>query len=508
MGLVKFDVLGLRSLGVVSRAVELHHLATNEMIEVDDIRLDDPRVFDLICSGETLALFQVESPGQIALIAKHQPRDFKSLIAQIALLRPGPLQGGMVYPYVRRARGLEPVVFAHHSLETVLDDTYGIILYQEQVLEVAHAFAGLSLEQADEFRRLMSKWRHPGEMSAMKDQFIHSAMNTHQDLTLEAAEEVFFHVSQFVGYGFPRSHAAAFAKTVYQTAFLKLYFPAAYLAAVLEHHPGMYPRQSFVLEAQRSGVPVLPPSLTGSSLGFSLEVQNQTLSIRLPLESITGIGANDAQAILLERLAQPFSSLESLWRRVRVGKDILQALAKAGALEVFGSRRELIWQLGVLESQFGQPGLEALDFETPAVQDIPNLELLGILETLVWDHRSIQTTTGAHPMALVRSSLMRSGVQSIARAHTARVTVAGLVIARQRPPTAKGITFITLEDESGRVQCIVHPGVWERIGSNLKSRALILTGSVNRVGSWRGMTVENGWPLEMMVAGRAGPPRA
>ena len=193
---------------------------------------------------------------------------------------------------------------------------------------------------------------------------------------------------------------------------------------------------------------------------------------------------------------------------MRVGKDVLQALAKAGALEMFGSRRELIWQLGVLESQFGQPGLEALDFETPAVRDIPNLELLGILETLVWDHRSIQTTTGAHPMALVRSSLTRSGVQMIARAHTSRVTVAGLVIARQRPPTAKGITFITLEDETGRVQCIVHPGVWERIGSNLKSRALILTGSVNPIGSWRGITVDNGWPLEMVAGGRAGSPRA
>ncbi len=163
----------------------------------------------------------------------------------------------------------------------------------------------------------------------------------------------------------------------------------------------------------------------------------------------------------------------------------------------------------MLESQFGQPGLEALDFETPAVQDIPDLELLNILETLVWDHRSIQTTTGAQPMALVRSSLTRSGVQPIRSLHRdPRVAVAGLVIARQRPPTAKGITFITLEDESGRVQCIVHPGVWERIGSNLKSRALILTGSVNRIGSWRGITVDNGWPLEMVAGGRAGSPRA
>ncbi|HEX2863500.1 MAG TPA: DNA polymerase III subunit alpha, partial [Deinococcales bacterium] len=271
MGLVKLDVLGLRSLATLSCALTLHETATGFPLPIDQIPLDDPLVYDLICSGETLTLFQVESPGQMSLIARHQPRTFQDLIAQIALLRPGPLQGGMVNPYVRRARGLEPITFPHDCLRETLADTFGIILYQEQVLEVAHDFAGLTYEESDEFRRLMSKWRDPGEMSGMKDRFVQGALKAHPDVTLETAEAVFFQVSQFVGYGFPRSHAAAFARTVYQTAWLKAYHPAAYLAAVMEHHPGMYPRQSFVLEAQRCGVPVLPPSLERSAARWTLE---------------------------------------------------------------------------------------------------------------------------------------------------------------------------------------------------------------------------------------------
>ncbi len=514
MGLVKFDVLGLRSLAVISNAVELHEHATGEHLEVDDLPLDDPRVYELICSGETLALFQVESPGQMALIAKHQPRDFQSLIAQIALLRPGPLQGGMVHPYVRRSRGLEPIIFAHPSLEPILGDTMGIILYQEQVLEVAHGFAGLSLEQADGFRRLMSKWRVPSEMAGMKDKFVQGALETHRDCSREVAEEVFRQVSQFVGYGFPRSHAAAFAKTVYQTAFLKCYHPAAYLAAVMQHHPGMYPLQSFVLEAQRCGVTVLPVSLERSGIGYALERHGGASAIRLPLESVGGVGEDDARGILLERLARRFASIEDLYRRVRVKRGVLEALAGAGALDGFGQRREVVWQLGVLEGQYGPPGDQSPLLETPAVTDLPDLELLTALEEVAWDHRSVGATTGPHPIAVVRPSLRGIGVTMISRLALegtgwtmVRATVAGLVIARQRPPTAKGITFITLEDETGRVQCIVHPGVWEKIGIRLKARALVLSGRVTVEGLWRGIVVDQGWALEA-VGGQAGMPRA
>jgi error-prone DNA polymerase len=515
MGLVKFDVLGLRAMSAISTALELHEQATGERLEVDDIPLDDPRIYDLICDGKTVGLFQVESPGQIALIARHQPRTFKDLIAQIALLRPGPLQGGMVHPYVRRSRGEEEVTFLHPSLEEVLKDTHGIIVYQESVLQVAHAFAGLSFEQADEFRRLMSRWRDPGEMAGMREVFVRGALETHPNCTVEVAEEVFRLVSQFVGYGFPKSHSAAFAKTVYQTAFLKAYHPAAYFAAVMQHRPGMYPLESLITEARWSGVKVLPPSLEHSSLGFSLEPHGRfpngrpRLAIRLPLEGVNGVGVADARQLLLERTVKPFASLEDLWRRVRVSRDALESLAQAGTLESFGERREVLWGLGVLETQYGPPGGDSPLLETPAVTDLPDLKTLTALERASWDFRTLHASAGPHPIALLRPWLNRAGVTPIHRITFDRVTVAGLVVVRQRPPTAKGVVFITLEDETGRVQCVAHPGVWERISKQLKQPSLIVVGAVTRVGNWRGITVEQGFALEARVpGGRAGSPRA
>ena len=269
LGLVKLDVLGLRSLGVVQGAVELHQSATGERLEIDDIPLDDPKVYDLITAGETLALFQIESPGQMALLAKHQPRDFQALIAQIALLRPGPIQGNAVHPFVRRARGLEPVSYPHPSLEPILRDTHGVLLYQEQVMEIVHGFAGFSWARTDRFRKLMGKFRSSSEMEALRDEFVSGTRAAHPDCALETIDEIFTSCAKFAGYGFPRSHSAAFAKTVYQTAFLKRYHPAAYMAAVLEHHPGMYSRQTIVHEAQRHGVSFLPPSLESSVFGFA-----------------------------------------------------------------------------------------------------------------------------------------------------------------------------------------------------------------------------------------------
>ncbi len=508
MGLVKFDVLGLRSLDVVQGSVEKHLAATGERLEIDDIALDDPRVFALICSGETLALFQIESPGQMHLIAKHQPRTFHALIAQIALLRPGPIEGGMVNTFVNRACGLEAVRFAHPSLEPILSDTYGVILYQEQVLQVTHLFAGMSYGESDDYRRLMSKWRDGDQMLAMRERFVSKALETHPDCSLEVAEEVFRQVSHFAGYGFPRSHAASFAKTVYQTAFLKLYHPAAFLASVMEYHPGMYPRQSFVLEAQRCGVTVLQPILERSSLGFTLERHDQQLAIRLPLEGIKGIGVEQARAIVLERSARPFSSLEDLYRRVRVPKAVLASLAQAGALEGFGLRREALWSLGVLETQFGPPGGETPLLPTPAATDLPDLELLTSLELGNWDARTYSASL-EHPISRVRPRLELGGVTTIREANRANVTIAGLVIARQRPPAAKGLVFLYLEDETGRMQCVASPQVWEQLQSALRAPAIILAGQIQRRGQWRGLMIRDARALEVgLKGGRSGLPRA
>ncbi|NJK44099.1 MAG: DNA polymerase III subunit alpha [Pleurocapsa sp. SU_196_0] len=492
MGLVKLDVLGLRSLSVVQAAVDKTLEATGQPLEIDDIPLDDPRVYDLICAGETLGLFQIESPGQMALVAKHQPRDFQSLIAQIALLRPGPIQGNAVHPFVRRARGEEAVTYPHPSLEPILRDTHGVMLYQEQVMEIAHRFAGFDWGKVDRFRKLMGKFRDSHEMQALRGEFVNAARATHPDCPLETIEEVFQSCAKFAGYGFPRSHSAAFAKTVYQTAFLKVYHGAAYFAGVLEHHPGMYSRQTLVHEAQRHGVTLLPPNLEKSALGFALEPittpSGSSLAIRLPLESVKHVSLEDARLILLERAAHPFASVDDLHARVPVKRDVLEALGTTGALETFGSRRDVLWRLGELFNARGAAGQGSPLLEvTP---DLPDLSWLDPLELASWDAATAGASTGAHVMAFHRASLNASGVTPISRMTGERCTVAGVVIAQQRPPTAKGFTFVMLEDESGRVQVIVPPKVYPRVEATLRSRCLIVSGRVQRVANWRGLVLE------------------
>jgi error-prone DNA polymerase len=500
MGLVKFDVLGLRSLAVLQAAVDKTLEVTGVALEIDDIPLDDPRVYDLICAGETLGLFQIESPGQMALLAKHQPRDFQSLIAQIALLRPGPIQGNAVHPYVRRARGLEPITYPHSSLEPILRDTFGVLLYQESVMEIVHVFAGFSWARVDRFRKLMGKFRSSDEMGALRGELIEGARGTHPDCSLEVIEEVFQSCAKFAGYGFPRSHSAAFAKTVYQTAFLKVYHPAAYFAGVLEHHPGMYSRQTLVHEAQRHGVTVLPPSLERSALGFKLEAittkTGSSLAIRMPLESVKHVGLEDARLILLERLAAPFESVDDLHARVPVKRDVLEALGTAGALECFGSRRDVLWRLGELHTARGAPGQGRPLLEVTPY--LPDLSWLNPLELAAWDAATAGASTGAHVMAFHRSSLTVSGVVPISRMAGERCTVAGVVIAFQRPPTAHGFTFVTLEDESGRVQVIVPPKVYPHVEAVLHSRCLIVSGRVQRVANWCGLVLERAQTLEVV----------
>jgi error-prone DNA polymerase len=510
VGLVKLDILGLRTLDVIAGAVELLEGIGIE-VDVNRLDLEDPKVYDLICRGEVIGLFQIESPGQQQLIAKHQPTSFRDLVAEVALLRPGPIQAEAVHPYVRRRTGLEPVTYPHHALEPILESTFGTMIFQDQGLEVAQHFAGMPLDEADRFRKLMSKARDPVQMEAMRDRFVQGSMQTQPDLDLETANKVFDMVRGFTGYGFPRAHSVAFATIAFQTAWLKAYHPAAYLASVMRFEPGMFNRMTITREAQKFGVPVLPASLEYSGLHFGLEHHHGKLSIRLPLTAVTGVGDDDARAILLERAAQPFAGLDDFVRRVRVGQDVLWAVGKAGVLECFGERRDVLWQLGILERQVrpsSAPDLPVL-LEPPGIdlEDLPNLEMLTVLEGAVWDMQTLRTTAGPHPMAIIRSDLERAGVLRITRANEGIKTVAGLVIVRQRPMTARGVVFVTLEDETGHCQCIASAELWAVLGRTLKCNALIITGLIQRRAFWRGLIIHNAVALEA-VGGRAGSPRA
>jgi error-prone DNA polymerase len=513
LGLIKFDVLGLRMLSVVTEAVELLRADGEAAPDVDNLPLSDEPTFELIRAGRTMSVFQIESPGQWNLLSRTQPREFDDLIAQVALFRPGPLQGNMVNPYVQRRRGLAPVTYPHPSLEPVLKDTYGVILFQEQVLEIAHAFAGLSLAEADEFRRLMSKFRDAEEMEGMRAQFVGGAIKKH-GVTALLANSVFDAVAKFVGYGFCRSHAAAFARTVYQTAYLKAHHPAAFMAAVMEHKPGFYPLNTILEEARHCGVRVLSVDIHRSDVKYRLE----TGAIRLPFTQVQGLSAEPAAALVLARLELPFRGIEDCYRRVRLPRDVWNNLARAGAFTAFGARRDVLWQLGDLARRIGTSGQEqqALDETVFRLDEVPQLHQLTPAESAVWDFQTTGVTAGPHPIAMRRPHLARLGATPIrdltSQRPGGRVLAAGAVISRQRPPTAKGMTFLLLEDETGRLPTAITPPVYEKYRTKVRSSGLLIEGRLESAGPgqsgvYRSVLIQRLWPLEEALGGYRGHPR-
>jgi len=535
LGLVKFDALGLRMLSTISEAEELIHRHHDPSFDVDDVPLDDVRTFNLIRAGRTLGVFQIESQGQLHLLAQHQPEEFQDLITEVALFRPGPLQGNMVHPFIRRRRGQEPVTYDHPDLKPILKDTYGIILFQEQVLEIAHTFAGMSLSEADDFRALMSKFRHPDEMEKMRNRFVSGAAGRGVDMA--TANHVFDQISHFVGYGFCRSHAAAFAKTVFQSAYLKCHYPAAFLAAVMQHRPGMYNLMTLEEEARRFGVAIRPPSLEHSGLRYDLERVKEPTSngkswregsgwaIRKPLTSVKHVSSEDAAALVWERLTAPFTRVEDVYRRVALDKSAFESLARSGALDcVSSSSRGALWELGLLQQRIGRPGRNAQQrlFDVPAVRpaDIPDLPALTEPERYQWDYE----THGAarrHPMTLRRRALQDLEVRPIetcdkfgryvpvpSNGPRPQLTIAGIVMLRQKPSSANGVLFITLEDETGFVQCVVRPEIQAHLGHVLERGALIVQGDLHVDGNWRGLLVKYAWALNGIFGGYVGHPSA
>jgi error-prone DNA polymerase len=519
LGLIKFDILGLRMLSCLSEAVEL--IARHEGIEIDldALPLDDPDTFNLIRSGETVGVFQIESQGQMHLLAKNQPETFDDIIAEIALFRPGPLQGGVVHPFVRRRRGEEPVEYMHPDLAPILKDTYGIILFQEQVLEVVHRFAGLSLEEADRFRQLMSKFRDPGDMSRMRDRFVNGAVarGIHPDV----ASEVFEKVSKFVGYGFCRSHAAAFAHTVYQSAWLKTHHPAAFMAAFMQVRPGMYNQMTLDQEARKLGVYVLMPDINRSGLRFDLERTSSRLAIRKPLTIIAGMDDEIARTIVLERMNGFFTDLESLQARTRLPSDILMNLARSGALDtIAGSTREAVWKAGLIGKRRTYFSLQKDLFSRQIPNEaVPAMPPLQDSERFSWDYQT-HGSARRHPLTLLRRQLNELEIRSVEQVKRLQrlqpskpysrqgieVSVGGIVILRQRPGTAKGFMFITLEDETGFIQCAVSPQMCELFAHVLYHSALIVKGVLGGEGNWVSLYLKEAWVLNSIFGGYEGRP--
>jgi error-prone DNA polymerase len=551
MGLVKFDVLGLRMLACISEALELITYTQADDLGDTDARwqsfesLDDSAVYELIRSGQTLGVFQIESQGQMHLLAQHQPETFDDLVTEVALFRPGPLQGGMVNPYIRRRRGLEPVRYIHSDLEPLLKDTLGIVLFQEQVLDIAHHFAGMPLDEADDFRALVSKNRDAKAMEAMHEKFVKGAMQRGVDKA--SAELVYEKVSHFVGYGFCRSHAAAFAKIVYQSAWLKHYYPAAYMAAFMQHRPGMYNLMTLEEEAKRFGVPVLPPDINRSGTRYSLSATEHAynaaeregnasmprLGIQKPLTSIKLVTEDMARMIVWERATHPFKSADDVVARVSLSADVYDSIALSGALDSLeGNARRALWIVSLLSSNSHKNAnvgnRQARDaqqrFSSPAIAEslIPLLPPIKAPERLAYDYM----THGAariHPMALYRRMLTDFEIRPIEMVWSLpalssippvplSICVAGIVILRQSPPTAHGVLFVTIEDETGFVQCVVQPREREIYERELRHAALIVKADVVRIGNaihgtrqgWRGLVVREVRILNNVIGGYSG----
>lgn len=540
LGLIKLDVLGLRMLATISETMELIGAQGLDVPDIDEISLDDPAVYAMIREGKTLGVFQIESQGQMHLLAQHQPEVFNDIVTEIALFRPGPLQGGMVNPYIRRRRGQEPVTYLHPDLEDMLGDTLGVIIYQEQILDIAHRFAGMPLDQADDFRDVISKDRDPHAIETMRSRFVEGAVG--RGIGRSIAEAVCDQLSHFVGYGFCRSHAAAFAKTVYQSAWLKLHHPAAFMAAFMQHRPGMYNLMTLEEEARRCGVEVLGPCVHRSGIRYGTEVRpDGRYAIRKPLTSVRGCTDDDARAIMLARSRRPLSSVDDCYRRTAVAVDTLEALALAGAMDsLTTSSRRALWELGVLRRRLDRDGRLAQEyagmqtlFDLPLIteDDVPILPPMTATERLAYDYR----THGAarfHPMTLYRRQLSALEVRSIETCYRLSappeqdattdghrrpahrratdtgmdVTVAGIVILRQRPPTAKGVLFLTIEDETGFIQCVVRPEQREMFSTELRHAALMIKGRLHAEARWRGLVVRDVHVVHHVIGGYHGHP--
>lgn len=456
-GLVKFDLLGLGMLTAIHECIDLvakHHGRTVNLWELD---VAEPAVYEMLCRADAVGVFQVESRAQLATLPRLKPRTFYDLVVEVALIRPGPIQGGSVHPYIRRRNGEEPVVYEHPCLEPALSKTLGVPLFQEQLMQIAVDAAGFTPAEADSLRRAMGSKRSPEKMEALRARFFAGVLREH-GIGDEVAQRLWDKIMAFASYGFPESHAQSFASIVFFSAWFKLHYPAEFCVALLRSQPmGFYSPQSLVADARRHGVPIDKADVTVSGV----EADCPGGRIRLGLGLIDGLGQRGAERIVAAREAAPFRDAADLARRADLTVRHMEALANAGALSGLGlTRRQGLWAAGVAATE--KDGM--LEGLTPA--GAPTLPGMSALELVAADLAVTGVTTDGHPMELVRAELNKLGAVPAERLlHLPdgdRILVAGTVTHRQRPRTASGVTFFGMEDETGLINVVVSPGLWAK----------------------------------------------
>lgn len=538
-GLVKFDLLGLGMLTALrlafnslsARGETVPDLAAGGVLRpthkgrpwgLHTLPEEDPAVYRLLAAADTVGVFQVESRAQMATLPRLRPACFYDIVVEVALIRPGPIQGGAVNPYIRRRLGREPVTYLHECLRPALEKTLGVPLFQEQLMQIAVDAAGFSPAEADALRQAMGAKRSTQRMEALRARLVEGMVE--RGLPPATAETVFTQLRAFADFGFPESHAFSFAYLVYASAWLKVRKPEDFYAGVLAAQPmGFWSPRTLVADARRHGVRVLPACVNASQAQAHVEQQahgapcaqepTQTtgrddqvggvpldthpgLAVRLGLAPVKGLGVSGAEAIVAERQARgPFRDVADLARRVRLGRSRLEALAACGALEALGSdRRQALWAAGPLAQEHGavRAGVAGQDsWVQPALPgtcvgaQAPRLPPMDVAERTVADLALTGTTTGAHPLSPQREALAAQGVllsSDLARLEAGtRVRVAGLVTHRQRPHTAGGTIFLNLEDEAGLLNVICAPGMWRRFRSvGRRAGALVVRGLLER----------------------------
>ena len=508
LGLLKVDVLGLGMLSAIRRAFDLvndfggpHEGAPHQgggredgaqdggrrttpvPLSLASVPREDATVYDMICRADTVGVFQIESRAQMAMLPRLRPRNYYDLVIEVAIVRPGPIQGEMVHPYLRRRRGEEPVTYPSAAVEAVLERTLGVPIFQEQVMKLAMVAAGFTAGEADELRRAMAAWKRKGGLEPFQRKLTEGMVQ--RGYPESFAEQIFNQILGFGEYGFPESHAASFALLVYISSWLKHHEPAAFCAALVNSQPmGFYAPAQLVRDARSHGVEVRAVDIAVSAWDCTLERREDGRpALRLGLRLVKQLSREGAERLLAARARCPFVHIADLAERAALGRRDLEALAAADALAgLVGHRHRAVWQVSGVEK-----GLPLLPAQTVVDEGVPLLRAPREGQDIVADYGSLGLTLRRHPVALLRGSLAERGVipnQDLWEQPNGRtVMAAGLVITRQRPGSASGVTFVTLEDETGHVNLIV----WKRVATAqraplLESRLLLVRGALQREG--------------------------
>jgi error-prone DNA polymerase len=478
IGLIKVDILGLRMLSAIEDAVQIVEAQTGERPDLNGLPWDDPRVYSMLCRGETVGVFQVESRAQASLVPRFQPRCFADLVIEISLIRPGPIQAQMVHPYLRRRQGLEPVTYLHPLVEPALAETLGVMVFQEQVLKVARDLAGFTPGRADLLRRALSHKRADEMVASFREEFLVGSIA--RGVVQETAEQVFEQLQAFGGYAFAKSHAAAFAVLTYQSAWLRCHHPAAFFAGLMRHQPmGFYPPHVVISEARRAGVEICPVDVEDSDQQATV----QGNALRLGLAVVAGLGEEGGRRVVEARRRRPFRSLADFCRRTGLGRRAVEALIWAGAFDRWDvPRRQLIWDLqAALEAAEGPPAL--------ALQDSGQAPGFGFLSGRgrLWTEVAYTGIAASdHMTALVGPKLRAMGITSSRSladlSDGCKVWIGGVVASAQRPPTAKGTAFLALEDEGGLINVVLRPDVYKANRKTLKAPFVAVEGRLQKRG--------------------------